>query len=232
MHEKFNKINLGITKSYILTCNEGYLLIDTGYSDKFERFSKKIKKLGIKVDSIKYLFLTHHHEDHAGFARELREKSGCKLIVHRSGIKHLEKGETIIPPKIVNAKVKISIAMFHLVHKTENYPPIKILKDDVVLDSDDILFLNSIGINGKILYTPGHSKDSISIVLSDGSAFVGDAAMNFLKFCDLKFRPIYIDDMDEVLLSWEKMIKEGAKVLYPAHGKPFTIIDLQKVMKK
>jgi glyoxylase-like metal-dependent hydrolase (beta-lactamase superfamily II) len=55
----------------------------------------------------------------------------------------------------------------------------------MVVSSDDFDLLKNIGIEGKILYTPGHLRDSISVVLSDGNAFVGDAAMNFLNFCGM-----------------------------------------------
>ena len=35
-------------------------------------------------------------------------------------------------------------------------------------------FLSSIRISGEIVYTPSHSEDSISLILDDGSCFVGD----------------------------------------------------------
>ena len=34
--------------------------------------------------------------------------------------------------------------------------------------------LSSLGISGEIIHTPSHSKDSISLILDDGSCFVGD----------------------------------------------------------
>ena len=35
-------------------------------------------------------------------------------------------------------------------------------------------FLKDLGIDGKIIYTPVHSEDSISIILDEGIALVGD----------------------------------------------------------
>jgi glyoxylase-like metal-dependent hydrolase (beta-lactamase superfamily II) len=43
---------------------------------------------------------------------------------------------------------------------------------------DSGLPLNDYGISGRIVYTPGHTKGSISVVLDSGEAFVGDLAMN------------------------------------------------------
>jgi glyoxylase-like metal-dependent hydrolase (beta-lactamase superfamily II) len=49
-----------------------------------------------------------------------------------------------------------------------------------------------------ILHTPGHSQDSISVVLADGSAFLGDAAMNFMRFFGTRYRQICAEDYESV----------------------------------
>ena len=76
------------------------------------------------------------------------------------------------------------------------------------------------------MYTPGHTEDSISVLLSDGSAIVGDVAMNFLNICHTRHSPIYIQDFEEMYGSWKKLIEHGAKTIYPAHGKPFSAEEL------
>jgi glyoxylase-like metal-dependent hydrolase (beta-lactamase superfamily II) len=90
-----------------------------------------------------------------------------------------------------------------------------------VSTSDDAQVLKTIGIDGKILHTPGHTYDSISVLLSDGRAIVGDAAMNILSFCQIKYRPILLQDMDWVFESWRKLIEHGARHIYPARGNDF-----------
>ena len=40
--------------------------------------------------------------------------------------------------------------------------------------SESAEFLSRLGIKGKVIHTPGHSDDSISLILDDGAAFVGD----------------------------------------------------------
>jgi hydroxyacylglutathione hydrolase len=99
-------------------------------------------------------------------------------------------------------------------------------EDDYIINGDDSEILTKIGIDGKILHTPGHTEDSISVLLSDGKAFVGDAAMNFMNICRIKHRPIFVQDIEEVYKSWEKLAEYGAKTIYPAHGKPFSVEEL------
>ncbi len=46
-------------------------MIDTGYEHRFREVEKKLNKLGIAFSQIKYVFLPHAHDDHAGFLQEL-----------------------------------------------------------------------------------------------------------------------------------------------------------------
>jgi glyoxylase-like metal-dependent hydrolase (beta-lactamase superfamily II) len=220
------KIKLGYTWCYLLKCSDGYLLIDTSYPDYFARFQKSLGKLGIDASKIKYLLLTHHHDDHAGFATELVRKTGCRVIVHRHAVAPLKKGESEDTIHPVNLRVKFVFSIFELFHRQFKFPPMIPGENDIILNGDDFNWLKDIGIDGKILYTPGHSSDSISILLSDGSAFVGDVAMNFLRLTGVGHRPIYVEDINAVYVSWHKLIEQGAKTIYPSHGNPFSAREL------
>ena len=220
--KSFYRLNLGITKCYLLRYPEGYLLVDTAYPNAYDRFCKAVAALGVELNHIRYLLLTHHHDDHAGFAARLVEETGCTLIFHQEALVALSQGRSEETVKPVNRCVGAVLSVFQLIHGESGYPRLAAPENGILISGDNCDLLNSIGIDGKILHTPGHSKDSISIVLSDGSAFVGDAAMNFLNFCRIKYRPIFIEDIDSVFASWRKLTKHGAKWIYPAHGRPFS----------
>ena len=232
MNKGFYRLDLGITKCYLLECSEGYLLIDTAYPRDYEKFVKAIDKLVVGLYQIRYLLLTHHHDDHAGFAARLVEQTGCKLIVHQNAVLPLSKGESENTMKPVNRCVRAAFSLFKMVHREFRYSPLSMADKDVVVSSEDFDLLKTIGIEGKILHTPGHSRDSISVVLSDGNAFVGDAAMNFLNFCGTKYRPIFVEDIDLVFDSWQKLAEHGAERIYPAHGNPFSAEKLTRYRKR
>ena len=59
-------------------------------------------------------------------------------------------------------------------------------------------------LQGKIIDTPGHTVDSISLFLSDGSLFCGDATMNGLP--SLHRITIWAEDKTAFLKSWETII--------------------------
>jgi glyoxylase-like metal-dependent hydrolase (beta-lactamase superfamily II) len=215
------RINLGITKCYLLECSGGYLLIDTGYPDDFGKFIGALHAMQIPVTAIRYLLLTHHHDDHAGFAAQLVAQSGCRVIVHQAALPYLRQGEPENTSKPVNWQIRLVFSFFSLFHRSFGFPPFAPTEQDIIIAGDDAQVLKSIGVDGKILHTPGHTDDSISVILSDGRAFVGDVAMNFLNFCQIKYRPIYLQDKEAVFASWRKLIAQGAGHIYPGHGDDF-----------
>jgi len=229
-HNIYN-LKLGWTQCYLLKCADGYLLIDTYYPGYYAQFEKKLAKMGMATSDIRYLLLTHHHDDHAGFAAELVRRTGCKVIAHRNAVLPLKQGKNEdAGGKPANRRLQIVLSFYwtfyRLFHEEWNFPPLTFTERDILIDGDNDSPLKEIGIDGVILHTPGHSRDSISVLLSDGSAFVGDAAMNFLRWTGVGHRPIYIEDIKTVYESWRKLREHGARVIYPAHGRPFSATKL------
>ena len=100
--------------------------------------------------------------------------------------------------------------------------PYLVRENDILITKETRL--NDIGIDliGKIIETPGHTIDSISVLLENGDCFLGDAAANFLQFAGTKYCVIGITNLDEYYRSWQKIISENPQQIFPAHGKPFT----------
>jgi glyoxylase-like metal-dependent hydrolase (beta-lactamase superfamily II) len=228
VYKSFYTINLPITNCYLLKCFEGYLLIDTGYLNSYKKFLKKLKRLKIDINEIKYLLLTHHHDDHAGFASKLVDETHCKIIVHNNAILPLRNGESEDSMVPLNKNTEFFFSLFKSFHKKFKFPAVNIIDSDLIIYGDDKKTLQEIGIDGEILYTPGHTKDSISVLLSDGNAFVGDTAMSLFNILGCQYRPIYLESLEETYRSWDKLHKASARTLYPSHGKPFNINKLKR----
>ena len=96
------------------------------------------------------------------------------------------------------------------------------LADIIVKDRLD---LKDYGIPGYVLHTPGHSKGSMSVVLDNNTAIVGD---NFLGFSGDDHFPPLADDRNAVLSSWQKLIESGCEELLPAHGSSIKIGEIIK----
>ena len=176
---------MGPTNCLLIKCREGYMAIDTSFAEYYQKYLATLKSIHIDPSEIKYLLLTHHHDDHVGFAARLKEKTGCRIIAHENAVDALEKGSMAFEEgsKPLNRRVKITMAIFNKVkRRTFKVPPIIFTNDDIIVTGENSAILAEMGIAGKIIYTPGHTVDSISVILTNGDAFVGDICNKLPEF--------------------------------------------------
>ncbi len=216
------EIRAGFTIHRLIPCTGGYLMVEAGSEKDFPRFLHELEEKNIEPQQILYLFITHHHEDHAGFTASLQKLSGCRIIAHKEAVQFMEKGKHAdTGGGVINWKTIFLGLYLYIKGVRLNFTPVKFEKEDYIVNADDNELLRTLGVPGKILYTPGHSPDSISLLLDNGSCFCGDAAMGKIEWLGNRYCCIYISDVNEYYRSWEKMIQEGATTIYPAHGNIF-----------
>lgn len=188
-----NIVNVGYdsTNYYLLEIKTGKLLIDCGWPGTLPKFLAELKRKGVSIKEIKYLLVTHFHPDHAGITQDLK-KLGIKLILLESQVNF--------------------IAPFAEYFKGKNLPYMAITQNDnlILKFEDSRKFLEGIGLNGEIISTPGHSDDSVSLILENGFAFIGD------------LHPwIVVSEEDHITRqSWDKIYQYKISRIFPAHGTP------------
>lgn len=215
--------------TYVYAIDGGYVMIDTGYENSFDSVYIKLKQYGISFHDIKYVFLTHAHDDHAGFLNELFSKyPNIKVIMNGKAKNVLARGENSFHGGCSGLVSFVFCKLMGLFGKGEHtFPPVETQYFDRLMEvssknKEDL----ERKLKGKILFTPGHTKDSISLMLSNGIIFCGDAAMNGIP--SIKRITIWMENKNEYKKSWELLIAQKSKKLYPAHGKPFSDKDLKK----
>lgn len=212
-----------INTAYIIK-DQGAVLFDASYKGCATSFSKLLSDSGLQTEEIKLIIISHGDFDHAGGAKELQELTGAKIVMHEKDRENLENS-VFHWPEGVTPWGKLSRAMFKpMLKKKVAFPPVKV---DIVLD-DQGLSLDEYGIQGKIVYTPGHTYGSISLVLDSGEAFIGCLAHNRPPFVLKPRLPIYAKDIEMIKKSWNVVINAGAQTIYPGHGKAF---PLDKILK-
>lgn len=184
------KIRYGNTNTFYVSGTNGGILVDTDWAGTLPAFYRVIKNK-VKVEQIKYLLITHYHPDHMGIAGELMEL-GIKLLLLDVQKDYVQYSDPIFAKE-----------------KNRSYIPIRAEQATVITCQESRPFLNELGINGEIVHTPGHSDDSISLVLDDGSAIVGDlytweSAMGY--------------DNPQVMNSWNLLISKGVKLAFYGHA--------------
>jgi glyoxylase-like metal-dependent hydrolase (beta-lactamase superfamily II) len=84
------------------------------------------------------------------------------------------------------------------------------LHDNVVITAaESRALLARIGIAGEVLHTPGHSDDSVSLLLDSGEVFTGDLT-----------HPALMTDAEAEVTqaSWQRLRDRGATTVYAGHG--------------
>jgi len=148
-----------------------------------------LKRMGVPLEEIRYGLATHYHIDHAGLAQELKN-AGVALLV-------LEAQVSAIP--LMKAWTK----------PRDQYLDIAMDNNVTISFAESRAVLGRIGIVGETLHTPGHSNDSVTLLLDDGVAFTGDLTPPALAG---------EDHAEVVAASWRLLRERGATRVYPGHG--------------
>ena len=225
-------IPLSMSHTYLISCQAGYLQIDTGYEHDYSLYRMNLAKAEIAIESIHYLLLTHHHDDHAGFLNELTRDTDLTIIAHQQadGLLRSGKNDKTRGGGYINGFIKLvaGIKMRFDPSWTLTFPPFALRKKDILLVGNNAEVLRHLGIAGTIIYTPGHCIDHLSTVLDTGETFCGDAAASFLLWAGTRYCTVFMTDMDEAYRSWDKMFNAGAQTIFPAHGRPFPANKLRE----
>ncbi len=219
--------------TYLYPVEDGYVMIDTGYQNGFKRCMKKLRNHHISVEDVKYIFLTHAHDDHAGFINEMiRENKNIKIVMSDKGIDVLRKGQNSFEGGCSGKQSYLFCLFMKILGKGQHtFPPIKKeYEDNLLFISDENKAEIEQQLNGRIIETAGHTEDSISLLTKEGNLFCGDAAMN--GFPSKHNLTIWIESKEQYRLSWQKMMKLNPGKIYPAHGKPFERERLEKNIEK
>ena len=222
-----------IVNNWIYPIDKGYVLIDTGYESGFAHFKKQLAKMQIAPQQIRYIFLTHAHDDHAGYLNEvLSECPDLQIVMSDKALERLYRGQNSFHGGCTTKIALFFCYLMKFVGKGKHLFPS--IKQEYQCRCIQVTEQNrkqvELLLQGKIIDTPGHTSDSISLLLNDSSLFCGDAAMNGLP--SLHRITIWAEDKTAFLKSWETIIALKPNLIYPGHGKPFEYEDLKINLKR
>lgn len=185
------ELKYGNTNTYLIKGKFANLLVDTDYAGTLNSFFKEIKNKNLKINDINYMIVTHYHPDHMGIVRELQDY-GIKLIIIDKQLNYVNFSDDIFKKE-----------------KRLGYKSIDIQSALIVSLPDSRSFLSKLGINGKIVSTPSHSADSISLILDDGRCFVGDLEpIDYL---------LGYENNNLLIKDWEVIMSYSPKVICYGH---------------
>jgi glyoxylase-like metal-dependent hydrolase (beta-lactamase superfamily II) len=177
------------TNSWVLSAGRSRLMVDLGWMGKFGLLAADLKRKDIPLAEITHGFATHFHGDHAGAAQDLKNQ-GMRLIVTPEQVPYIEAMKWYMKPD-------------------DDYTEIRLDDNIVVPIHESRSLLRSLGFDGQFVHTPGHSDDSVTLVLDTGEAFTGDLTWPAM---------IGPENADAVMASWRALRDLGATTVYPGHG--------------
>ena len=168
--------------------------------------------------------MTHVHYDHVGALSAVRERCGCPVAVHTKERSILESGLSVLP----SGTNPFADAVLHMGDRLveRGIFGFKPVKPDIIVD--DEMDLSPFGVEGKIVPTPGHTVGSISVLLPDHNAYVGDTVITFPFFPSYPIYPPFADNHGMLLETWELLLNRNVRRIHQAHGREVSNDQLRR----
>ena len=204
-------------KVFLVQGDSGAILVDAGMPGQAGRILDALAARGVAPEAIRLILITHGHVDHIGSVRELRERTGAPVAVHAGDAAAL-RGEEDLAANAVPTSRLFGMLM-RLGARFASPGPDSALEPDIVFDA--AWRLDEYGVAGEAIPTPGHSPGSVSLLLDNGEAIVGDLAMGSMLFRNRATRPMIAWDIERNWESLRAILDRGPKIVYITHGQAF-----------
>jgi len=228
---------LVVVNSYLVRGDDGCLLVDAGW-DTVETLSsvkKGLAEIGIKLEDISKIVITHTHPDHYGLAGKLRELCQAEVVMHsleRDLVQHpiYSDIEAFIRQRIEQALsngVTVDMVAEVLSEMQTTHPEfiqsVAPVLPDIVLHGGETISVGSFTFT--VLWAPGHSVGQICLYEpNQGILFSADYILPAaVPDVGIVLEPDSVPNpLGDYLNSLDEMKRLKVNLVLPGHGAPFT----------
>ena len=187
------------------------ILVDAGMKGSSGMIAESLESIGLSIDMVKTLVISHHHPDHAAGAAELIEGRDIAVMAHRLEAGVLTGREQ--PPNPIQNKLVARITA-PVMEKISGSPT----RVDVELEDGDLI---PFGFPVQVAHLPGHTAGSIALYLPDRRlVIIGDALQYKLS---LKLNPPatgVTEDPEQAMESLRKLLSLDFDTICFSHFSP------------
>ena len=214
-------ISLGLVRAYLVRCGR-WVLVDTGMPGSEGRIARAAARAGVDPErDLALIVLTHGHTNHMGGAPALRDRWHVPIAMHRLDADAAARG--IDPPLHPTDAAGRLVALAARVGGSRTAPA---FQADVPVDGEMALWC--LGLEARILPTPGHTAGSITLLTEDGDALIGDLVIGHAMRRGRPRLPYVAEDPELVLESVRSLLARPPRSVHSAHGRPFSVDDLAR----
>lgn len=188
---------LGVKPSshvYLIKGLERNLLIDSGMVDNFDNLKTCLAEVGLGIDDIDLVILTHEHFDHIGATTLFYDK--VMVAAHHYAANKIQLQDEFV---LMNKYFQ------------ENSKPIRA---DIWLEDGTVIDLGNYKL--KVIHTPGHCSGSICLYEAEHKIlFTGDTVLAggiFSEICPS-------GSISDYLNSLQNLKALNIEAMYPGHGR-------------
>ena len=166
-----HRIGSDIVNSYLVIDDGGVTIIDAGLPHYWKLLNRELARLGLTLDDVRALILTHGDTDHIGFAARLHREKGIPAYLHpadadRARLKVRKPNSGWGPVKLV------PLAGF--LWYTAREGGLRIRPAGELRPAEDGQVLDVPG-TPQIIHVPGHTPGSVAVhVPAVDALFIGD----------------------------------------------------------
>jgi len=214
---------------------EPLTLIDAGPNtpEALAALERGLADLGLRVEQVELLLLTHQHSDHIGLARTVKERSGCAVAAHEllAGYVHdvqaslaAEDAYEADVMRLHGTPDALQDAFLAIARERRAYSSSVVV--DAALQEGDVVQAG--GRRLAVSLRPGHSPtDTVFVDAAARTAFVGDHLLAHISSNPLVHRPLAgpadprrrRSSLASYLDSLARTAREELAVIHTGHGK-------------
>ncbi len=215
------QLQIGLVNLYIIK-GEKSILVDSGWPGDTQAILDQLKAININPKEISLIILTHSHMEHFGSTADMRDLTGAPIAIHLEDADCLKNG--------VNSSIKPRSILGHLLSPVLSRigkSSMRAVEPDILIDEK--MDLDPFGVQGYVIHTPGHTPGSISIILPNGDAIVGDLMIGGIGGVFNQRSPnhhMFANDPDAVDKSIQKIMGFSPKRFFVGHGGPLSPEDV------
>lgn len=211
-------IRLKWSNAYLLKGRQP-ILVDTGSPGDKDTLIQALEREQVSLNDLSLILHTHGHGDHCGCTQALKQLSNVSVAIHQADHDMLMAGQNgeLNPTRLTGWLMRPLVDL-----------PFPGLTADIVIK--DELSLEVYGVAAQLIFTPGHTVGSISIVTAEGEAIVGDLLMGGYLGSQLwRHKPRYhyfTYDLSVIRWSLKKVLRLSATKFHVGHGGPLSRQDI------